>query len=570
MKIYSPIPLLFFITLTILPTKQVLIIKNTDIQNSNYKHSPRNLQKISEEMEKKFRIKISEYIITALKSYYPTLTNTDNLKILVKDPENAENFVEGKTEFVLNDTKILTITIDDHLKDSEPAREVVFNFLSELNMTVEQQISFQYMEISEAAKDEPKKEEDKEELHEYLNDVQEMVNKYIWRFCEKIIQIDFKVKDLKEDVMNMFKVDFSVEGTLGATASIPVIIKTEPEIPMSSHPNFNKSVIDYDEKEKKVNDIIRFVIEEKGNDNEFSERISNVTNSQSKENTLFFLIHPTDSRFDHIELYIVYIPYSPPTNPEEEDEIMKNKNKIHIIIESAYFQYDYEFNILTKRFIIKTIERLFLRIRDQIYPSLINVAVESNPKNLTYNLARYLNYYNDYFATKNEIKPEDKEFTISNASIYNSECEYEIKLSQNENNFTVEFESASHNQDLDLRKIKIKKIFPISSMYYTEIFPKGFLTNIIKTFQQILPNINTEGKLVPNTGAYKDMVNPFVDGIEKISQYSSVLINVDQIFNKIQINKFKLNVFEYGKNHVKRVDYVAYEVNDDDKKMVLI
>lgn len=522
-----------------LTTQSVTIIKHTSLHSSPLALALRNLSQISPDQETTFRTYISTQINTSLQQYFgDTLTNTsDPLSLLNAD---KTGFTEEKLEYSLNEKKLFHIEVNDMGKKMDSPREVLFIFYSRLNMVVQQDVVFQYMVVGQ--------EEDGD-------DVAEIVRKYVWRFCERIVQVDFKVKELREDVLRMFKADFGVEKGFGATAGMPVVLEDgNVDLPETKYKeNFDTKVL-----EDNVTDDnkIRFVIETpEENGGDFSKRINNVMNNPNEDNSLFFLIHPTDSRFDHIELYIVYIPSE---NYDDED-IIKNKDKIHIIIESAYFQYDYEFNILTKRFIIKTIERLFFRIKDQVYPSLINVTKESNSPNLTLRMTDFLKNYQHYFSPIKTLTEEEKTVTLTNNEIYNSECEFEFTFSHNASNFEITYKGTPINTEQKKQTITIHKTFPISSMYYTGLFPRGFLQNFMQIFDHILPNVDSEGNLVPNSGTYRDMVNPFVDGIERIEEYGGVSVRVSQVFEKVQMNDFRLNVFEFGQSGVRRVDYVAYE-----------
>ena len=370
------------------------------------------------------------------------------------------------------------------------------------------------------------------------------LEKIISRFSLKIKQTNFKLDSLKEDIKNMIKLEFQFAESDQ---------KKEKIYKLSDIPD----------KEIK-NDLLLDIVFEKNQIKDTIEFFITDEKSEDPENELNYIINLSNPKYDSIKLQL-------------KKTKLNEKDAIEITVTSGYFNFNYIINFLSKRFLLKTIEDCFHKIKNEIYDSLeiLNQGWDNENDNLEKELKEYVKSHDLYFNSEN-LKQ----------SKFVGNCDYEFIIEKTSNfNLQVKFKYYPKEtltlilDEQPLNEIFFAKDFPIDSMYNPKVFPKLFIKDLINNVVSIVPLSEPDENDSENDSENKDekqketffsrvnsdeMTKPFIEYIQennnivKLMDYKGEALGFDIEFIGIEFENERYSKSEGkdGKKKIYRVDYV--------------
>lgn len=383
--------------------------------------------------------------------------------------------------------------------------EIVIKSKSEKNaFNIEVKIILEIMNIDES-------------LKEYLE-------KVVSRFSQKVGQVEFKLEELKDDIIKMMKLEFQ----------FPEEERTEKVF----------KIEEIADKEIK-NDLLLDIIFEKNQiKNTIEFFITSDESSPDSETELNFIINLSNPKYDSIKLQL-------------KKTELNDKDAIEINVISGYFNFNYIINILSKRFLLKTVEDCFHKIKNEIYNSLeiLNQSWDPETDNIIEDLTKYIGQHKLYFNSENLSQSNNAK-----------NCLYNFKILQtSEFNLNIHFDydplGYYNEKNRKYTKIIIEKDFPLDSMYNPTVFPKLFIKDLVENLVSIVPLSGVDENFFFRVSS-DEMTKPFIEYVQdkdnnllKLVEYNGKEeFDIDLI--GIEFENELQDKMEDDTNKIYRVDYV--------------
>lgn len=422
--------------------------------------------------------------------------------------------------------------------------------------------------------------------------IKEFINLNIWKFMEKTRQIIRELDEIAENVNLVLVTVFNNDSLVGGQF-LDETEKQAKEIEFLSDdqitavetlgegeeiPHIDKPLsIEVKEDEQPV--LIKYAITHKnvehaddaGDDQILKQVIDliakkEVTISSEDKKIHYWTLKPVNYDAEPIEIIMFKSEKSeaqPKENEEDEEKLIVTQ-KILILITSSYFSFQYEFNILTKRFILKNIERIVKRIKNEILLYL-QVLEQSPPDEEFFNgeefgtigdEGRTVNFHEegDYIPVSGDIGTLQKDLVELTAIAPKDDNPNKEDIHLNIK-YEVEDQIEEEGGEKSKTAMDTKKSYPISSQYNTSLFFKSYVNFIKDVNFYILPIVKNEETLEENDSVYKEMSNPFI-GKETVIEIAKNTQEISAL--EIDDNGMKLIdlMINYGKNsHTYNFDY---------------
>lgn len=226
--------------------------------------------------------------------------------------------------------------------------------------------------------------------------------------------------------------------------------------------------------------------------------VAKTNDDKANGDHIIFILTPNKMSLDPVEMLIIQV-----------------KNIIYIRATSSYFDFDYQFNISTKRFILKNFERILQRIKYSIYENLSKLQEE---KNRPFQIADCVSYLLTRFQPLvfKESETADKAILQSATNI---KIKFTITLTAKETDIEFLFTTTPP-------VIYIKKQYPVNSLYYSIVFFTSFANELYTDLSLVIPKVETTDQKgvvkisPPNNTYFKQMSSPFVEMSADSSQAS--------------------------------------------------
>jgi hypothetical protein len=255
-----------------------------------------------------------------------------------------------------------------------------------------------------------------------------------------------------------------------------------------------------------------------------------------------YVLTPQQEIMEPFEIYLVKL---------KEDE----KSKIKVLIESSYFSFTYEFNILTKRFLIKNLERIFHKLKEEVLAYLTGLEVMQ-----------------EQTFDKPAVDKLQEEFTHKNMGIG-----AEI-VKEGDNNPTEilkitikkKDETVQNGDNSSESKHELIKYFPANSQYNIELFISSFIKLNEDINFYITPAVTKQHQEGENdneshTNFIKDMALPFNEINELIVYKAHNLYQLTEKLPKKVNYNYKLELIKINDSNY-TLDYKFIEGDEKTDK----
>ena len=162
--------------------------------------------------------------------------------------------------------------------------------------------------------------------------VKKFIRKSLLRYLSKLDQQVHDISSVKQDIIKLFEIQYQLDNYF----FIPV---PKPEV---------KSWLDL------IVDKVKAVAE-----TGYNMYYGIEAEKAAKIDREVFRVNCAEPKFDPINVML---------SVEYQDENKVMINNIHLLIDSLYYQFEYSFNMTTKRVIIKAIENAFRKLQKAIFP----------------------------------------------------------------------------------------------------------------------------------------------------------------------------------------------------------
>ena len=557
-------------------TEETTVFFKNDGNEEEKKISSFKIHEIGTEGEtEKNRLKDHEKII--LKLFANKEKNRKIIDIVIDPnlrPEDLEKLVDEDNE---KKKKLEELKKNDSSQEKENPKEKKESFgkkmvKEQLIITLDNQVVQSTMKLFYA---------------NHINDaIREFINLNIWKFMEKTRQIIGNLEPISKDITNVLEIIFNFDKGIikYKNKNLDTIIKNE------NKENENKEKVDFfkykkfDELEEKKN-LIKYQIEIIKEINEEQQDVKNILKEKqvklSKDTKCHKWILTPNFDSEGIELFLMKVEKVEKVEKEGEVPEKKPAEKILFLVRSSYFSFQYEFNILTKNFIIKNIERIMKKIKNETlfylqmleHSSPNSYLKELNRNGINIGKGKYLQQYND----KEELdKVKDKKQdnlgklnevikNLANLELVGEET----KKNNEEFNINLKYDVNQEDKDGNNQKLNIEydKTYPMDSQYNSELFYHSYLQFLKDVNYYILPvAIKKDGEdeyEVKENIYNKEMANPFI-GNETITQLGH---NLQKIVSKevsdklLQSINLGVSIDDVEKNY--NFDYVMKNAEDD-------
>lgn len=272
--------------------------------------------------------------------------------------------------------------------------------------------------------------------------------------------------------------------------------------------------------------------------------------------TLIYVVSPNKPSLDPIELMII-----------------KNNGKILLVAYSSFFQIEQVYSECTQRYIIKSLEKEFVKIRDNILARVLALQ-ESKPKK--YQVIQMAEEIENAFGGLFE-KEEGSGAPLAFKSKAGLPNPFRISLTQLRDEiellFTATFKSTQGDQansgsdGAEIQTIVIRKRYPVTSLYYTKGFPESFIKELATNVLLVVPRFkeSNSGSIsfeTSNFGYYKNVAMPFVDVTEVMQDVQRNIATFSKQEGRKKNQLLKQFFYLQNKEPVSRytVDYAWTEI----------
>ena len=428
----------------------------------------------------------------------------------------------------------------------------------------------------------------------HINDaIKEFINLNVWKFMEKTRQVIFNLDGLSKDIKNLLILNFhsfkKVSNPFnGDGTNVDEIdyIKEYNEKNVEISSDIDKNFKDVKGEEQFERDPLAFdnlspiqygvqmeVIEfEKGAERKlkidpeaepfFKKNVEDfLAKNEGKykvnDKIYLYILTPLIATLDPIYITVIKVdaPHTEkPVDPEAEKkddgvEDLKLNQKLIVKVDSSYFSFVHEYNILTDRFVLKNFERLIKKIRDEILIYLEALETFKSGDLDFDELSKILAGGPEHGEELQKLLLVAGKETLQQTKVlYEFE---EDKKDKEEFKIIVTITEGGDKEEP--RVFKIEKCFPRKSQYNTALFLKSFL-NFYKDVNYYLIEFDEKDeKLVQNNRLYKDMSNPFLSSNETIKPLGPKTSEIIIGDEKEVLKDLKLVV--YGDEHYNTMDY---------------
>lgn len=337
-------------------------------------------------------------------------------------------------------------------------------------------------------------------------------------FLFRTEQVVVSLKQIEPDISNLFEIVFQNFGN--STPNTKVIDKVQglqraPDLSeVDIDMNYLKVIPVFRKEENQLLLTLQKVALEKLTKDAapakayFESKIEDLKKSNGDDKnksfeTLIYVVSPNKPSLDPIELMIV-----------------KTNGKVVLVAYSSFFQIEQVYSECTQRYIIKSLEKEFVKIRDNILSRVLALQ-EFKPKRYQASqLAEEIAFaFGGLFENaENPLSFKSKAGLPNPFALSLTQLKDEIELLFTATSKSTQ-EGSSGSESTEVQTLVIRKRYPVTSLYYTKGFPESFIKEISKNVLLVVPRFKgaAAGAIsfeASNFGYYKNVAMPFVDVTE--------------------------------------------------------